>query len=223
MSRRAYERMPSPCASPSGCQPPVFWLLPLAWFQYLPSSTISQTLPSQQNTCSQSSTASAAESGARRDLSAGSSYSFTLCSSYFQNNVPRAIGAVAKRPRPAMGLSLSSYGTCIACAWLSLLLDFLLDTPSCRIRLTQNSAASEFLSSRPFAVARTACFGQSMNKVAPQGGVNETNAVAKATPLPPRRRHQHRMRLPHAVISFPDGLISIGDRAFEGASFQKAF
>ena len=26
------------------------------------------------------------------------------------------------------------------------------------------------------------------------------------------------MRLPHAVISFPDGLISIGDRAFEGAS-----
>ena len=42
------------------------------------------------------------------------------------------------------------------------------------------------------AVARTAYFGQSME--------------------PPRRRHQHRMRLPHTVISFPDGLISMHRR-----------
>ena len=51
------------------------------------------------------------------------------------------------------------------------------------------------------------------------GGVNETKSKhRRECQLPPRRRHQHRMRLPHAVISFPDGLISIGDRAFEGAS-----
>ena len=55
-----------------------------------------------------------------------------------------------------------------------------------------------------------------MNKVEPQWGV-KMKQMLRRQPLPSWRPHQVECAS-LTLISFPDGLISTGDRAFEGAA-----